>query len=108
MKIKYKTNNKNKSNVIYKINSQDCDQNYTGKANRNLEKRIDEHKRNVRYRTQNFLVFQHVLNNSHQMDSANPKLLEKIHVSRTASLSKHATQYQMQIVSTDLKIYHQF
>ena len=77
VKLKDKTDNENKSNVIYKINCQDCDQSYIGETNRNLEKRIDEHKRNVRYHTQNSLIFQHVLNNSHQMDWANPKVLDR-------------------------------
>ena len=62
---------------VYKIPCKDCDKVYVGQTGRNLNTRIVEHKRSVRYGQENSALFQHMQNVGHVIDWNNSTMLFK-------------------------------
>ena len=62
---------------VYKIPCKDCNKVYIGQTGRNLNTRIVEHKRSVRYGQENSALFQHVQNVGHAIDWNNSSMLYK-------------------------------
>ena len=68
---KDKTDKLDKSGVVYKIDCQDCDQNYVGETERNLRKRMTEHKR------ESSPVGAHLHSHHHSFEADNISVLDR-------------------------------
>ena len=68
---KDKTNKIDQSGVIYQIECQDCDQSYIGETERNLHKRLKEHKR------ESSPVGEHLAHSHHCFKEENVNVLDK-------------------------------
>ena len=64
-----------KSSIIYQIPCKNCPNSYIGESGRELKIRLNEHKKDVSQYNMRSLVAQHVLENGHQMDWENTKVL---------------------------------
>ena len=71
-KLKSKTATPKRSNVVYKIDSKNCDGVYIGQTKRYLGERIREHKNNKKVAT---ALNQHEQNSQHAFDFSNAKVL---------------------------------
>ena len=59
-------------NVVYQIYCKNCNSIYIGQTCRNLETRIDEHRKNINKESkQHTVISQHIINNDHQIDWKN-------------------------------------
>ena len=69
--------NTDRSNIgnigVYLIPCKDCSSRYVGETGRNLEVRIEEHKRACRIGLENSVVARHALDASHRIDWNNSK-----------------------------------
>ena len=76
-----------RSNVVYKINCQDCDSNYIGQSYRKLSFRLSEHRGYVRKNCEKSVLARHAINSGHTIDFDNIKILdnEKIYSKRLFS-----------------------
>jgi len=75
---KDKLNNQQITEVVYKINCNDCDKVYIGQTKRHLETRIKEHRNNIKNQSGNFsVVTDHRLSFNHNFDCDNPNILHK-------------------------------
>ena len=68
---KDKTDKLDTSGVIYKIDCQDCDHSYIGETERNLHKRLKEHKR------ESSPVGEHLTHTQHHFEKDNVQVLDK-------------------------------
>ena len=59
----------NKSNVVYKINCQDCNEFYTGLTTRRLHKRLNEHKKRT------YCALNKLAEPGHVLDFVNPEII---------------------------------
>ena len=66
-----------KSNIVYKINCKNCTANYIGQSKRNLEFRVQEHKRDVNNKKKTSALANHVINTSHTIDIKNIKVIDQ-------------------------------
>lgn len=74
--LKDRKNKLSSSQVIYQVKCIDCNMTYTGETGRELEVRITEHRRNIRLRDNNSLIYQHLEQTGHtDMDWDNIKIL---------------------------------
>ena len=64
------------SNVIYKINCQDCDFSYVGQTKRKLKTRIKEYKADINKSTNLLSVVCHQLNKDHVLNWNNILILD--------------------------------
>ena len=62
---------------IYTIPCKDCPKFYIGETGRAFEKRITEHKRDVRYARDSNACFVHLRDEGHQLNWKNAKLIHK-------------------------------
>jgi len=62
-------------NVVYKIFCKDCDASYVGQTGRKLMIRIKEHKNHIRRSTTRSVITDHRLNDNHEFDWDNVKIL---------------------------------
>jgi len=68
------------SNVVYKINCNNCDASYVGQTKRQLHTRIKEHRSDINKRTGLLSVVSlHQLNNNHEIKWDNVNILDKEH-----------------------------
>jgi len=75
---KDKLNNQQITEVVYKINCNDCDKVYIGQTKRHLVTRIKEHMNNIKNPSGNFsVVTEHRLSFNHNFDWDNPNFLHK-------------------------------
>jgi len=66
------------SNVVYKINCEDCDASYVGQTKRQLQTRINEHRMDINKRSGNHSVISlHQLTNNHKFDWNNVRILDR-------------------------------
>jgi len=64
--------------VVYKIDCNDCDKVYIGQTKRHLLTRIKEHRNNIKNQSGNFsVVTDHRLSFNHNFDWDNPNILHK-------------------------------
>ena len=56
---KQNRNTKEKSNVVYEIDCENCEKKCIGKTKRRLEERFEEHICNIQTKRENSLIFQH-------------------------------------------------
>jgi len=65
-------------NVVYKLACKNCDSTYVGQTKRKLKTRLTEHKNDIKRKTGKFSVItEHRLENNHEFDWDNPKILDK-------------------------------
>jgi hypothetical protein len=65
------------SNVIYKLNCNDCDATYVGQTKRQLGTRLKEHKNNIKLDSaKHSVVTEHILNEQHTFDWDNTKIMD--------------------------------
>jgi len=75
---KDRLNNQQVTEVVYKINCNDCDKVYIGQTKRHLVTRIKEHRNNIKNQSGNFsVVTDHRLSFNHNFDWDNPNILHK-------------------------------
>ena len=70
------------SNVIYEITckgneNEDCKQVYIGTTKRSLEKRMTEHKADIRNRRMSTALSQHMMENNHTPDIENVRIIDR-------------------------------
>ncbi|RWS22325.1 reverse transcriptase-like protein [Leptotrombidium deliense] len=65
------------THVVYEMNCSTCQSKYVGQTKRQLSTRIKEHKRAVIYNPDSSAVAIHVVNNVHNVDFENTKVLHK-------------------------------
>ncbi|EFN66120.1 hypothetical protein EAG_10640, partial [Camponotus floridanus] len=66
------------TNVVYKIECENCDAIYVGQTNRKLSTRINEHKKNINKNTTNrFVITEHRLNFNHEFKWDDVKILDR-------------------------------
>ena len=88
----------NRSNVIYKINCQECSEFYIGLTTRRLKTRIDEHRK----RTYS-AVFKHAKDSSHSIDFSNPHVLAtdtlklRLQVKETLLIKQYAAHKSLNV-----------
>ena len=63
-------------NVVYKINCKNCDASYVGQTCRRLDVRIKEHTRKYNMQDDNFSLYTHKIDNNHNIDFSNIKILD--------------------------------
>ena len=77
----YNVKDKNKpdenTEVVYKIECNDCDISYIGETKKQLKDRVKQHEAAVRNKTSLSLVYQHVAENNHTMNFPGAKVLAK-------------------------------
>ncbi|EZA47392.1 hypothetical protein X777_16331 [Ooceraea biroi] len=76
------------TNVIYRLNCNDCDKSYIGQTKRHLRIRVNEHKNDVKkHESMHSVVSTHRLNNNHEFDFSSPMVLhnEKYYKKRDIS-----------------------
>lgn len=77
-KGKDKLHNKNKTEVVYRIDCNNCNATYVGQTKRHLSTRIKEHKNDIKKNESNYsVVSQHRLLQNHEFNWSNPKILHK-------------------------------
>jgi len=75
---KDRLDNQQETEVVYKINCNNCDKVYIGQTKRHLGTRIKEHRNNIKNKSGNFsVVTDHRLSLSHDFDWDNPNILHK-------------------------------
>lgn len=94
-KIKDKEDQKNTSNVVYKLNCKNCEKSYVGQTSQRIEKRVAQHKttcKNEKHREKSALA-QHHHDSGHDFDFENYKILdfESNSVKRRVSEMIHIT-----------------
>lgn len=62
---------------VYQIPCLDCDSSYFGQTGRNLDTRVLEHRRSVRYGQDNNALFVHINNTGHRIDWDNADMIIK-------------------------------
>ncbi|EFN61751.1 hypothetical protein EAG_05118, partial [Camponotus floridanus] len=66
------------TNVIYKIECDNCDASYVGQTGRKLITRINEHRKNINYNTRSqSVITEHKLNYNHEFKWNEVKILDK-------------------------------
>ena len=76
-KLKDRRNNLEKAGVVYKIECKECESNYVGEKGRCLQDRIDDHKKDVRKKTERSNIYQHVRNTGHEFKFEEMKVLDE-------------------------------
>ncbi|XP_018393372.1 PREDICTED: uncharacterized protein LOC108772348 [Cyphomyrmex costatus] len=67
-----------KTNVVYKINCNDCDASYVGQTGRKLKTRIAEHRNHIRWNTSSkSVITDHRLEQGHEFDWNNVQILDE-------------------------------
>jgi len=74
-KIKDKVDKNQKSNIIYKIECNDCSGVYIGETKQLLKNRIYNHKRDIDINECNTALAEHCINNSHSFNFENCRVL---------------------------------
>jgi tetrahydrodipicolinate N-succinyltransferase len=65
------------SNVVYRINCNDCNASYVGQTKRQLQTRLIEHKNNIKLDSiRHSVISEHILNKQHTFDWNNVKILD--------------------------------
>ena len=77
IKLKDKIPIKEKTDVVYRINCNDCDRKYIGETGRNLKTRLSEHQRDIRKGKEQSQVFQHVRNYDHNFNFLKPEIIHR-------------------------------
>ena len=68
---------KEEEGVVYKIKCRNCDMIYIGETKFKMEKRIQQHKKDVEYgRTENSAIARHAEQFKHEIDWTNAECLE--------------------------------
>ena len=66
------------SNVVYRINCEDCNASYVGQTGRQLHTRVKEHRNQIRHNTNNHSVItDHRLSSGHDFSWDNVEILEQ-------------------------------
>ncbi|KYN09399.1 hypothetical protein ALC57_18504 [Trachymyrmex cornetzi] len=66
------------TDVVYKIECQDCDASYVGQTGRCLKTRINEHRNHINWNTtQRSVITEHRISHQHEFDWENIKILDK-------------------------------
>ncbi|KYQ59837.1 hypothetical protein ALC60_01222, partial [Trachymyrmex zeteki] len=66
-----------RSNVVYKINCQNCDVSYVGQTKRLLKSRISEHRNHINRNTSQNIITEHRIEHNHDFDWDNVRILEE-------------------------------
>ncbi|KYN07691.1 hypothetical protein ALC62_01339, partial [Cyphomyrmex costatus] len=79
------------TNVVYKINCNDCDMTYVGQTKRKLRTRLKEHKNDLKKSNNNSVVSKHQLDSNHVMDWDRTVILdnEPVYLKRSISEMIH-------------------
>ncbi|KYN15231.1 hypothetical protein ALC57_12529, partial [Trachymyrmex cornetzi] len=66
------------TDVVYKIECQDCDASYVGQTGRCLKTRINEHRNHINWNTtQHSVITEHRISHQHEFDWENIKIIDK-------------------------------
>ena len=85
------TNNETKSHVgIYTITCKDCNKLYISETQRNLEKRIYEHKRSIKTNDDRNALYSHMLELKHTFIFSQATLIKPIHYKKSQRLLESA------------------
>jgi len=73
---KDKLPNNERTNVVYKLNCNNCNATYIGQTKRHLHTRVKEHINNIKLHATNYSVIsKHKIETGHDFDWKNPKIL---------------------------------
>ena len=79
----------NNSNVIYKINCDNCNASYVGQTCRRLDVKIKEHHRKYCEEDKNSSLFIHKIDNNHTINFHNVKILDSERTPEKDCFLKH-------------------
>ena len=74
-KLKSKIPNELQSNVIYKIDCNNCDKTYIGQTRNYLRDRLNSHKRSIQKSSNETALSKHAINNGHTFNTENTKIM---------------------------------
>ena len=68
--------NNDKTNVVYKLNCQNCNVSYIGQTKRHLRTRVKEHSNNIKlHETNHSVISKHRVESGHDFDWTKPNIL---------------------------------
>jgi len=65
------------TNIVYKINCNDCDKVYIGETKQNLSQRLKQHDYDIRTKKENTAIAEHCKNENHKIDLNNITIIDK-------------------------------
>ena len=85
-KLKNKRKNQEQSDVVYKLNCNDCNACYVGETGRQLKERRAEHQRDVEKRSALSNIYQHTRQTGHEFNFEEIKVLDNENCKRKRKL----------------------